>query len=150
MALGSCYGGVCSPYGAISSPYRREPFPLRGRFNCLISGLGPSTVGVSGCHRVQQLCFLCVSPGIGYTPRGSYSNMLLRSVLRRRLVKGFEEGFLEVGVSWKVLRRQKHTLSQSTTPSACTLFWRSFLSGRFRGCKIVSKLQQTALKESFL
>ena len=48
--------------------------------------------------------------------------MLLRRVLRRRL-QGFRvlrrELFIEG--AQKVLRRQKHVLSQSTTPFACTL-----------------------------
>ena len=52
--------------------------------------------------------------------------VLLRRVLRR-LLQGvsvktrFLEGFLEGSVSWKVPRRQKHVLSQSMTPFACTL-----------------------------
>ena len=56
--------------------------------------------------------------------------MLLRRVLRRRLVGGSigtevlrtvlrRERFIE-GAS-KELRRQKHVLSESTTPIACTL-----------------------------
>ena len=58
---------------------------------------------------------------------GSLKEVLLRRVLRRRLVKvSIElEGFLEGGVfivgAQKALRRQKHALSQSTTPFACTL-----------------------------
>ena len=57
--------------------------------------------------------------------------MLLRRVLRRRLVRVsiktevlrrvLERGCVIEG-AWKVLRRQKHALSQSTTPFACTLF----------------------------
>ena len=45
--------------------------------------------------------------------KGFSTDNVLRRVLRR---KGFIAGAL------KVLRRQRHVLSQSTTPFACTLF----------------------------
>ena len=52
--------------------------------------------------------------------------MLLRRVLRRRLVRiSVGTGVLRRGAviegALKALRRQKHALSQSTTPFACTL-----------------------------
>ena len=84
------------------------------------------------------------APNLGRTPRGSCNRTLLRRVLRRfSNSKCFLEGFLEgackvffskdrvlrrvlrrecfIEGAWKVLRRQKHVLSQSTTPFACTL-----------------------------
>ena len=56
--------------------------------------------------------------------------MLLRRVLRRylqgfsertRFLEAFLAGSVVVAGALKVLRRQKHTLSQSKTPSACAL-----------------------------
>ena len=61
---------------------------------------------------------------------GSLKEVLLRRVLRRRLVRAsVRTGVLRrvlrrerrIEGAQKVLRRQKHALSQSTTPFACTL-----------------------------
>ena len=56
---------------------------------------------------------------------GSLKEVLLRRALRRRLLRVFSADevlrrVLRRGGCQKVLRRQKHVLSQSTTPFACT------------------------------
>ena len=41
--------------------------------------------------------------------------------MKTRFLEGFLEGSVVIEGAWKVLRRQKHVLSQGTTPFACTL-----------------------------
>ena len=119
------------------------------------------------------------SVSLGRTPRGSCNRTLLRRVLRRfsnskyflegflegalqglqsreRFLEGFLEGGGVIEGAWKALRRQKHALSQSTTPFACTLipmafwplgvFFLAMLSKREVTCKLFlfSALLQTS------
>ena len=61
----------------------------------------------------------------GFLEEGSLKEVLLRRVLRSLVRVSIETRVLRRGFviegAWKVLRRQKHALSQSTTPFACTL-----------------------------